>query len=237
SLGTSGTLYGYADRPVIDPQGRVAAFCSSTGGWLPLVCTMNCTVATELTRRLFDIELPRVAETAARAPAGSERIITLPFYNGERTPNLPAGRGSVTGLTPDNFKKENLLRSSMEAAVMGLKNGLQAFRQCGFAPSEIRLIGGGARNPLWRQLAADIMELPVVLPAGEEAAALGAALQALWCSEKQAGREAAISTVVREHVKLDKTAGCTPDKENAAVYRSLYADYSRYLEALSPLFQ
>ncbi|MEJ5187693.1 MAG: xylulokinase, partial [Breznakiellaceae bacterium] len=75
SLGTSGTLYGYSDSPVVDPEGNLAAFCSSTGGWLPLLCTMNCTVASEEFRQLFGMSVREFDTVAAAAPIGAEGIV------------------------------------------------------------------------------------------------------------------------------------------------------------------
>jgi len=89
SLGTSGTIYSFTDHPVVDPNGELAAFCSSSGGWLPLVCTMNVTVSTELTRDLLGLSLNDFNKIATGAPLGSEGILLLPYFNGERTPSLP----------------------------------------------------------------------------------------------------------------------------------------------------
>ncbi|MEZ5503116.1 MAG: xylulokinase, partial [Halioglobus sp.] len=105
SLGTSGTLFSSCDAPVIDPQGTLAAFCSSTGGWLPLCCTMNCTVSTELTRRLFDLDLDQLEQRVAAVPPGSHGVMTLPFFNGERTPALPRGKGCILGLDDSNYSR------------------------------------------------------------------------------------------------------------------------------------
>ena len=152
SLGTSGTLYGYSDSPVIDPRGNLAAFCSSTGGWLPLLCTMNCTVATEMMRQLFEYGVKEFDQLGAAAPAGSEGILTLPFFNGERTPNFPHGKGCIVGMTASNVKKENIFRSALESAILGMKLGLDSFRILGFKAREVRLIGGGGKL---RRMAAD----------------------------------------------------------------------------------
>lgn len=80
SLGTSGTVYACADEPVIDPQGHIAAFCSSTGGWLPLLCTMNCTVSTELVRALLGADLSAFEAQIGSAARGSDGVLTLPFW-------------------------------------------------------------------------------------------------------------------------------------------------------------
>lgn len=236
SLGTSGTLYGYSDSPVIDPDGNLAAFCSSTGGWLPLLCTMNCTVATELMRQLFDYGVREFDELGSSAPAGSEGILTLPFFNGERTPNFPNGKGCIVGMTASNVKKENIFRSALESAILGMKLGLESFEALGYKAREVRLIGGGANSAIWRQITADVLDLPVAVPEISEAAALGGALQALCCLKNSRGEAVDINSLVDEHVVLSKGKSCSPDKENVKVYRTVYADYTAYVEALSGMF-
>jgi xylulokinase len=181
SLGTSGTLFGFSKTPVIDPSGNLAAFCSSSGGWLPLLCTMNCTVASEEFRALFALDVKAFDAEAAKAPIGADGVVVLPFFNGERTPNLPNGRASVNGITAANFKRENLARAALESAIFGMRIGLEGFNTLGFKAKEIRLTGGGSKSPLWQSIAANVMNLPVRVPASSEAAAMGGAIQALWC--------------------------------------------------------
>src|SRR6266545_3352457 len=93
SLGTSGTIYACSERPVVDPSGEVAAFCDSTGRWLPLVCTMNVTVATEMVRERFNLSHDEMAQAASAVPAGNDGLMLIPFFEGERTPNVPDGTG------------------------------------------------------------------------------------------------------------------------------------------------
>ena len=87
SLGTSGTIYACSKKPLIDPKGEIAAFCDSTNRWLPLLCTMNVTVATELVRSELSWTHDQFARAAAKVPAGSEGLLLLPYLEGERTPN------------------------------------------------------------------------------------------------------------------------------------------------------
>ncbi len=237
SLGTSGTLYGYSDTPIVDSGGSLAAFCSSSGGWLPLLCTMNCTVATELMRELFKQGVKEFDEIGSRAPVGAEGILTLPFFNGERTPNLPHGKGCIVGMNTGNVKQENIFRSALESAVLGMKLGLDAFMALGFKPREIRLIGGGAKSRIWRQITADILNLPVVIPENPEAAAMGAALQTLACLDKLEGKTVDILALSREHIRLAEEQSCMPHEENVNKYKTVYKDYTAYVKALSPLFR
>ena len=238
SLGTSGTLYGYSDTAVIDPSGNLGAFCSSTGGWLPLLCTMNCTVANEEFRALFGLDIRSFDELAAKAPVGAEGIVLLPFFNGERTPNLPNGRASVNGISKANFKKENIARAALESAIFGMRIGIEGFNKLGFKAKEIRLIGGGAKSPLWQNISANVLKLPVRVPSSGEAAAMGGAIQALWCLANKgvSGISKSIGELCDEHV-VTEGALIEPDSKTAAAYDDAYAVYSRYLGALSPLYK
>jgi xylulokinase len=238
SLGTSGTLFGFSKKPVIDPTGNLAAFCSSSGGWLPLLCTMNCTVATEEFRKLMQLDVKAFDAEANKAPIGADGISMLPFFNGERTPNLPNGRASINGITAANFKRENLARAALESAIFGMRIGLDGFISLGFKPKEIRLTGGGAKSKLWQNIAANVMNLPIRIPTGSEAAAMGGAIQALWCLNKHSAGEAKKTTIealADEHVALGDTIN--PDKKSVDQYKKAYAEYSKYLGALSPLYK
>ena len=238
SLGTSGTLYGYSSSALVDPEGKLAAFCSSTGGWLPLLCTMNCTVASEQIRSLFGMSIEEMNHRAAMAPIGAEGIVVLPFFNGERVPNLPKGKASILGGTATNFSKENIARAAMEAAIFAMLIGLGSFKRLGFAAYEIRLTGGGAKSAVWRDIAANVTGLPVRVPKEEEAAALGAALQALWCYECiQRSRPVEIETIVDMHVNFDEGSNVEPEKLKVMKYEAAYAEYERYLGALTPLYR
>jgi xylulokinase len=239
SLGTSGTLFACSSKPIVDPEGMLASFCSSTGDYLPLLCTMNCTVATEMTRELFELDVKAQDSIAAQAPAGSSGVTFLPFFNGERAPNLPKGRASVMGLTAGNTSRANIARAAMESAAFGLKLGLEALERQGFAPKELRVTGGGSASPLWRQIIADVFNLPVVFPEESESAGLGAALQALWClgsSQGEAKDSSDLEAIVAEHVKLDPAKSAIPGKDVGA-YKEAYARYLEYLGILSPLYR
>ncbi|MCL2264926.1 MAG: xylulokinase [Treponema sp.] len=240
SLGTSGTLFGFSKTPVIDEAGNLAAFCSSSsgagaGGWLPLLCTMNCTVASEEFRNMLGFDVKTFDKEAEKAPIGADGITILPFFNGERTPNLPNGRASVNGITAANFKKENLARAALESAIFGMRIGLDGFIKLGFKPKEIRLTGGGSRSAIWQSIAANVTNVPVRILNGTEAAAMGGAIQALWCLESKNNKKTSIEDLADKHVSLGTTV--KPDGKNVKLYNDAYAVYSKYLGALSPLYK
>jgi xylulokinase len=236
SLGTSGTLYGYSQTPLADPKNGLSGFNSSSGGYLPLLCTMNCTVATEEVRRLFNLDVRELDALAEKSKPGAEGIVFLPFFNGERTPNLPNGRADICGITATNFTRENIARAALEAAIFGMRCGLEAFQGLGFRAQEIRITGGGSKSAVWRQMAADIMNIPVKRPVNAESAAMGGAIQALWCLLKKEGKGTDIAFLTDEHVDISETESIKPDSAAVAAYHKAYGEYNKYLKALSPIF-
>jgi xylulokinase len=229
SFGTSGTIYAFSRKPVVDPAGEIAAFCSSTGGWLPLLCTMNVTGVTEQVRSLFGWSLAELETAAAGAPAGSGGLVLLPYLDGERTPNIPKGTGVYFGLNRGTMAQGHLARSAIEGATLGMNYGLRRLSALGVKAREIRLTGGGARSSLWRQIAADIFGVPVVAMAQDESAALGGALQAAWCDSPGRGSGAALAELCARSVSLDESTRCVPDRARAALYR----DRQRFHDGLA----
>lgn len=179
SLGTSGTIFACAPQPVIDTQGEIAAFCDSADHWMPLLCTMNVTVATEAFRNLFGWDHDRMNKEISDVPAGADGLIFLPYLQGERTPNLPEGCGVLHGMNTSNLTPAHMARAAMEGVTLGMAYGLRRMESLGLKPSEIRLTGGGSKSPAWRQILADIFGYTVVTMQSAEGAALGAAIQAL----------------------------------------------------------
>ncbi len=236
SFGTSGTIYAYAAKPVVDPEGEIAAFCSSTGGWLPLLCTMNVTTVTEQVRALFDWDHAKLDAGVAAAPAGAGGLVLLPYLEGERTPNVPLGSGVLLGLNRSTFRPGHLARAAMEGATMGMNYGLRRLATLGVKAKEIRVTGGGAKSPVWRQLMADIFGVPVVGMIEDEGAALGGALQAAWCGARLDGAPVKISELTAGVVAVNESTRCQPDKANVARYRKLQALQDRLSLALREVF-
>jgi len=235
SLGTSGTLFAYADHPVVDDDGRWAAFCSSSGGWLPLICTMNCTVATERVASAFGFSTRDGDAHLHATPPGAGGLVMLPFLNGERTPDLPLGKGVLAGLDIANFTPAHLYRAAMEGATYSLKYGYDAFVRAGMQFDRIVLTGGGSNSAAWRQLVADVFGLPVDVPVQAEGAAFGAALQALWALARAQGDAASISDITARHVTVDPAQSARPDPDRSAAYARAYARFLSHLDAITPL--
>lgn len=223
SFGTSGTIYACSEHPVVDPQGEIAAFCDSTNRWLPLLCTMNVTVATEMVRRDFEMDHAQFERTAARAPAGADGLILLPYLEGERTPNVPDGTGVFFGVRPATFTAAHFARAAMEGVTLGMNYGLRRLAELGVRATQIRATGGGAHSKLWRQIMADVFNAEVVTLKVGEGAAYGAALQALWCWRHQQGEKVGINAITEEFVALNPAQTTQPRKAHVAVYAELQA--------------
>jgi sugar (pentulose or hexulose) kinase len=236
SLGTSGTIYACAEKPVVDRQGEIAAFCDSTNRWLPLLCTMNVTVATEMVREDFGWTHEKLANEAARVPAGSDGLMLLPYLEGERTPNVPDGTGVFLGVNTRTFKAAHYARAAMEGVTLGMNYGLRRLAQLGVEPAQIRATGGGAKSKVWRQIMADIFNTEVVTLNVTEGAAYGAALQALWCWRREKGDNVTITEITDQFVTLNRAETAEPIAKNVAVYRELQAIQDETSRALRGVF-
>jgi xylulokinase len=233
SLGTSGTIYAFSTEPVVDPAGEMAAFCDSTDHWLPLICTMNVTAATEQVRNLFGWDLYRLNSEAAATPAGASGVVFLPYLNGERTPNLPNATGVFHGLTGSNMTPGTLARAVMEGATLGLAYGLERLRSLGIKPVEIRLTGGGSKSKVWRQICADVLKVPVVCLATAEGAALGAALQGAWVDRLVNKASGNLTQLLEQAVKLDEGSRAEPSARAVELYQAIYGRFKGLTQTLA----
>jgi len=236
SFGTSGTIYACADQPVVDPAGEIAAFCDSTNRWLPLLCTMNVTVATEMVRNDFGMDHATFEKTAAKAPPGSDGLLCLPYLEGERTPNVPDGTGVFLGVNTRTFTAQHFARAAMEGVTLGMNYGLRRLAELGVKAKQIRATGGGANSRLWRQIMADIFNAEVVTLRVGEGAAYGAALQALWCWRLQQGERVSIGDITDEFVTLNTAETATPKQDAVAAYYELQALQDELSRSLRNVF-
>jgi len=236
SLGTSGTIFSFSPRPFVDPRGEIAAFCDSTGGWLPLLCTMNVTNTTEHLKSILKLSNKGLESLAGRAPAGSGGLIFLPFIDGERVPALPLGSGVIFGLNRQTFDSAHLARSVIEGTVLNLGYGFARLRALGLRPTEIRATGGGANSRLWLQVVADAFQTPVIRTIEPEAAAYGAALQSIWSYEREAGNPAGIEDVVGQRFRRGR-AVIEPDPRRFPLYEALQERFNSLRKSLSGEFR
>ncbi|MEM1554302.1 MAG: xylulokinase [Thermoproteota archaeon] len=237
SFGTSGTIYAYSKTPVVDPKGEIAAFCDSTNAWLPLLCTMNVTVATEYVRELFNMSHDDLTRAVEEAPVGANGLLLIPYFEGERTPNVPEGTGVFYGLNSKTFNKQNIARAAMEGVTLGMNYGLNRMRELGIKPKEIRLTGGGSKNRAWRQIAADIFNTEVVCIKVDEGAAYGAALQAMWCYLNYVGSKTSIVEICDRFVQLDENTRVSPKAPNVEIYKELQELHNLVSKSLRNAFK
>jgi xylulokinase len=241
SLGTSGTLFAWSAAPVVAESDMIAGFCSSTNGWLPLICTMNVTSATTAMQTLLDEDLDGFNRLLAQAAPGAGGVEMLPFFNGERVPPLPHARASLHNLDSDNFTRANLCLAVVESATYGLRYGIELFRRQGIETREIRLTGGGARSATWRQIVADVMGCPVVCLNVKETAALGGAIQAMWATSladrPHQNATGLLAELCQRFVSLDEATRTTPNADRQTQYETLYQRYLQRLQRTYPEVQ
>jgi xylulokinase len=233
TLGTSGVVFAPTDVPLVEPEGRLHAFCHAVPGRWHLMGVMlsaagslqwyRDTLAPGLT---FDALLAEAEE----APPGSEGLLFLPYLTGERTPHPdPLARGAWVGLT-SRHRRAHLTRALLEGVAFGLRDGFALLRAAGLgATGEVRVSGGGARSQLWRQILASVLGVELVSVAAGEGAAYGAALLAGVGAGAWPDVDAACALVATgERV--------APDTDQRAVYDRLYAHYRELYPALRPTF-
>ena len=234
SLGTSGVVFAPTDRPIIEPGGRVHAFCHSVPGRWHLMSVMLSAAGS--LRWFRDTLAPGVpygdlTELAGDVPAGSDGLWFLPYLSGERSPHPdPLARGAFVGLTVGH-ERRHLTRAVLEGVAYGLRDGLDLMIDAGMpVPTRIRASGGGTASPVWRQILADVLEAEIATVATTEGAAYGtgvlAAVGAGWHASVAAATEAWVET----------TVVATPGSD-AAVYRERHAGYRALYPALAPTFR
>lgn len=178
SLGTSGTAFAVSDTPTRDATGAVAGFASASGNYLPLVCTLNATKVTDTVARWLGTDAPGLADLALAASDDPGATLLVPYFDGERTPNLPDATGTFAGLT-NATTREQLALAAHDGVLCGLLDGRDALRAAGASvDGRIFLVGGGARSSAYRQRCADLSGRAVVVPDTDETVATGAAVQA-----------------------------------------------------------
>lgn len=178
SLGTSGTAFAVAESPTADETGEVAGFADATGRFLPLACMLNCTRVVDTVAAMLGIPRQEALDQAGREEPGAGGLLLLPYFAGERTPNLPSATGEMMGLTEATATPARLPRAAVDGVAAGLAYCLEALARLGIAAPAVTLTGGGSAHPTWRQAIADATGLPVTVREGGEHAARGAALQA-----------------------------------------------------------
>ena len=213
SIGTSGTVFAVSDNPTADQSGAVAGFADASGRYLPLIATLNAARVLVSTAKLLDVELDAFADLALQAQPGSGGLVLVPYFEGERTPNLPHAKASLHGMTIASTTRENLARAAHEGMLSGLGAGLDAVRAVGVRDRRLLLIGGAAHSTAVQTVASQVFDSPVVVPAPGEYVAEGAAVQAAW-----------VLTGQRPDWQIDTVA--EPDTDHHPEIREQYGRYA-----------
>ncbi len=177
SLGTSGVVAAVSEHPVVDPSGLVTGFSDASGRWLPLACTLNASRILDAMAAVVGADYREFDELALSVPDAAGLVLT-PYFEGERTPNLPDATASLTGLTLANADRAHVARAAVEGLLALMRGALDAVRNCGAPIERVLMVGGGAKSTAVQALAADVLGVPVELPEPGEYVALGAARQA-----------------------------------------------------------
>lgn len=233
SLGTSGTLFTYADSVNNIKDGQIAAFCSSTNGYLPLICTMNVTSATSIVQNLLETNLDEFNHYLKTTKPGANGLTCLPFFNGERIPALPNAKASLHNLDATNCTKANMCVAATEGATFGLRYAIDLFRQQGIEVSQVRLTGGGSKSQAWREIVSNTVNAPVVCLTNSEAASLGAAIQIIWASSENP-TQSTLASICDDYVGLDLSTQYSPEQMKVSLYEQAYQRYLDILKSSYP---
>ena len=180
SIGTSGTVFAVTGSPA--GSDTVAGFADASGIFLPLVATLNAARVLDAIAGLLGVDHDELGRLALAAEPGSGGLVLQPWFEGERTPDRPDATASLFGMTLAGTTRENLARAAIEGLLCGLADGLDAVRAVGVEARRILLIGGAAQNRAVSAIAAQVFDVPVVVPEPGEYVARGAAVQAAWAS-------------------------------------------------------
>jgi xylulokinase len=239
TIGTSGVVFAATDRPALDPLGRLHTFCHAIPGrWHVMGVTQAAGLSLRWFRDRFGVHSQDgrdaydiLAEEAASAPPGSGGVLWAPYLMGERTPYLdPNARAALLGLTASHTRG-HLIRAVMEGVAFSLKDTFTIFEEMKIPVTSIRLGGGGARSPLWREIQADVYGHEVEIVAAEEGAAYGAALLAGVGAGAWASVDQACESVVRVASRI------SPNKKDSRTLHDVYRRYRDIYPALRQILE
>ena len=233
-LGTSGVVFATMAGPLVEPEGRLHAFCHAVPGrWHFMGVMLSAAGSLRWYRDAVagGADYRALDEEAAAVELGSDGLLFLPYLTGERTPHPdPLARGAFVGLTV-RHNRAHLTRAVLEGVAFGLKDSFELIQGSGMGPvREVRVSGGGARSPLWRQILADVLGAELVTVNTTEGAAYGAALLAGVGADAWADVDAATDATVRV------TGRTAPRPDAVAKYEAAYASYRALYPALKPTF-
>ncbi|MBV8810667.1 MAG: xylulokinase [Acidobacteriaceae bacterium] len=239
TIGTSGVVFAFLEKPAYDPAGRAHTFCHAIpGAWHVMGVTQGAGLSLQWFRNRFapGVTYDELTADATRSPAGAQGVFWLPYLMGERTPHLDANaRGAWIGLTAKH-QRSDLVRAILEGVCYSQKDGMEIIAGLGARPSRVRLSGGGAKSPFWHQLFADIFDMRVATLATQEGSAYGAALLATIGTGEYGSADQVCRVALQEiELKHPDQASARPYQERYKVYRSLYPALKLAFRAIGDL--
>lgn len=187
SLGTSGVVAARSDHPVRDAVSGTTGFMDASGQWLPLACTLNGSLVQDYFCRILGVDYKELDGLAQAGEPGCGGMVMIPYFVGERTPNLPDATGRILNLRPEAMTRENFARLAFESLACHMRATLEAVRAGGIEISSAMVVGGAAKSNVLLQILADIMQIPLALPTPGEYVAKGAARQAALAAGAELG--------------------------------------------------
>jgi xylulokinase len=233
TLGTSGVVFASTNAAFIEREGRLHAFCHAVPGrWHLMGVMLSAGGSLRWYRDTFSPGLgyDDLLAPAAKIAAGADGLLFLPYLTGERTPYPdPLARGAFVGLTV-RHSQPHCTRAVLEGVAFGLKDSFELMKAAGLPQIEqVRVSGGGAKSPFWRQILADVFNCELVTVNTTEGAAYGAALLAATGSGIYADIAAACQATI-------EVTGRTKPSEAVKSYETLYPWYRDLYPALKPTF-
>jgi xylulokinase len=244
TIGTSGVVFAATSQPFIDPRGRLHTFCHAIPNrWHVMGVTQAAGLSFRWFRDTFGVAArdavladpyDDLTREAAAIPPGSDGVIWTPYLMGERTPHVdPDVRAALIGLSASHGRG-HIIRAILEGVAFSLKDTLTIFGELGVPVRDIRLGGGGARSPLWRQIQADVYGKPVSLLAAEDGSAYGAAGLAGVGAGVWPAVDGACSQIVRVASTVAPEAVASGKlQQQYKAYRAVYPALKQIREAAS----
>ncbi|MCI8327885.1 MAG: xylulokinase [Lachnospiraceae bacterium] len=238
TIGTSGTVFAFSEKPVVDEHKSVYTFCMPVpGAWHFMGSVNSAGASLKWWRNNFypnDEDYVEINKDALFSKPGANRLIYLPYLNGEQSPhfNLTC-RGSFVGLAAIHTKAD-MTRAVMEGVTYALRDIMTGIRNTGIEPENVRMCGGGSKSPFWRQLMADIYNLPVALPDmnSENSAALGVAILAAVGTGAYQSVPQACDKIIKMRSEI-----YMPSQEKVAFYDKVYKEFDALYPKLKDNFK
>jgi len=234
TVGTSGVVFATTPSALIEPEGRLHAFCHAVPGmWHFMGVMLSAAGSLQWYRDTLapGVNFDDLLKEAESIPAGSDGLQFLPYLSGERTPHPdPLARGAFIGLTL-RHSRAHMTRAVLEGVAFGLKDSFTLIQNAGLGEiTQVRGSGGGTKGKLWRQIMASVLNAELVTVNTTEGGAYGAALLA----GVGAGMWGDVVTACKACIKV--TGSTQPDALQVDAYQKAYTVYQGLYPALKPSF-